>query len=69
LTLVLDLIHVLEYLWRAAWALHREGDPQAERWVSARLLELLRGHASRLRLAPLQLPLRLHRLHLPSRCA
>lgn len=29
LTIVLDLIHVAEYLWQAAWALHREGDPAA----------------------------------------
>lgn len=47
LTIVLDLIHVLEYLWCAAWALHREGDPQAEAWVSERLLEILRGRSSR----------------------
>jgi hypothetical protein len=33
LTIVLDLIPVLEYLWRAAWALHQEGDPAAEAWV------------------------------------
>lgn len=46
LTIVLDLIHVTEYLWRAAWALHQEGDAAAEAWVSRRLLEILRGHSS-----------------------
>ncbi|MGH7261825.1 MAG: ISKra4 family transposase [Nitrospiraceae bacterium] len=46
LTIVLDLIHVTEYLWDAAWALHTEGDAQAEAWVSERLLEILRGRSS-----------------------
>ena len=46
LTIVLDVIHVLEYLWKAAWAFHKEGDPAAERWVHARLLEVLRGNTS-----------------------
>jgi hypothetical protein len=26
---VIDLIHVLEYLWKAAWSLHEAGDPAA----------------------------------------
>ena len=46
LTIILDLIHVVEYLWKAAWALHSEGDKQAEEWVTQRLLEILRGHSS-----------------------
>ncbi|MFN2456410.1 MAG: ISKra4 family transposase, partial [Pyrinomonadaceae bacterium] len=46
LTIVLDLIHVTEYVWGAAWALFREGDPQAEAWVRKRLLEILRGRSS-----------------------
>lgn len=46
LVIILDLIHVLEYLWKAAWALHAEGDPKAEAWVSARLLEILRGRSA-----------------------
>ncbi|MGZ6869820.1 MAG: ISKra4 family transposase, partial [Frankiaceae bacterium] len=32
-SVVIDLIHVLEYLWKAAWCLHAEGDPAAEAWV------------------------------------
>jgi hypothetical protein len=43
LTIVLDLIHVLEYLWKAAWAFHHEGDEAAEAWVDERLLGILRG--------------------------
>lgn len=46
LTIILDLIHVLEYLWKAAWVLHREGDPQAEGWVSQHLEQILRGCSS-----------------------
>jgi hypothetical protein len=46
LTIVLDVIHVLEYVWRAAFAMHGEGSPTAQRWVSERLLEILRGRSS-----------------------
>lgn len=46
LTIVLDLIHVLEYLWKAAYVFHKEGTPQAEAWVNKRLLALLRGESS-----------------------
>ncbi|MFN2456546.1 MAG: ISKra4 family transposase, partial [Pyrinomonadaceae bacterium] len=46
LTIVLDLIHVCEYVWRAAWALFREGDTAAEEWVRKHLLEILRGRSS-----------------------
>lgn len=45
-TIVLDVIHVLEYLWDAAFALHGEGSPTTQRWVSERLLEILRGRSS-----------------------
>jgi len=46
LRIILDLIHVLEYLWKATWALHEEKDPAAEAWVSQRLEEILKGHSS-----------------------
>ena len=46
LVVILDLIHVLEYLWKAAWALLAEGDKEAEAWVRERLLEILRGRSS-----------------------
>lgn len=43
---VLDFIHVLEYLWDAAWCFHAPGDPQAERWVTERAIAILEGHVS-----------------------
>jgi hypothetical protein len=46
LTIILDLIHVLEYLWDAARAFHTEGDPNAEVWVSERLVDVLLGKSS-----------------------
>jgi hypothetical protein len=45
-TIVLDVIHVLEYVWKAGIALHGEGESATERWVSERLLEILRGNSS-----------------------
>ncbi len=44
-TIVLDLIHVLEYLWKAAYVFHPEGSSEAEAWVTERLLWLLCGDA------------------------
>jgi len=41
--IVIDVIHVLEYLWRAAHALCGEGTHEAEAWVQERLLELLQN--------------------------
>lgn len=32
-TLILDLLHVLEKLWKAAYVFHPEGSPEAESWV------------------------------------
>lgn len=45
-TLILDLFHVLEYLWAAAFAFHAEGSAEAELWVRTQLLALLRGRVS-----------------------
>jgi hypothetical protein len=45
-TVIIDIIHVAEYLWKAAWAFHQEGTRAAEVWVRERLLEVLRGRAS-----------------------
>jgi hypothetical protein len=42
-TVVMDFIHVLEYLWKAAWSLHDKGDVAAEHWVAERALKLLKG--------------------------
>jgi len=44
-TIVLDLIHVLEYLWKAAYVFFPEGSMEAEGWVTERLLWLLCGDA------------------------
>jgi hypothetical protein len=46
LTIILDIIHVIEYLWDAAAALHGASTPEAEDWVSERLLLVLQGNAS-----------------------
>lgn len=45
LTIVLDVMHVAEYLWGAAVAFHDEASPQREPWVGERLLNVLRGRA------------------------
>lgn len=46
MTLVLDIIHVIEYLWKAARVFHAETSPEAQSWVSEKLLEILRGKSS-----------------------
>lgn len=46
LTIVLDLIHALEYLWAAAYCFHADGTREAEAWVTERLVALLEGKAS-----------------------
>jgi len=46
LSIVVDLIHVTEYLWGASTAFHAEEDKEREKWVSTRLLEILRGRSS-----------------------
>lgn len=46
ITLVLDLIHVSEYLWKAAWCFHDKGDEAAEAWVRERLHAILCGKSS-----------------------
>jgi hypothetical protein len=45
ITIVLDLVHVIEYLWRAAHAFHADGTPEAEQWVDCRLHALLNGRS------------------------
>jgi hypothetical protein len=46
LRIVLDVVHVIEYLWRAAAVFHPAESAEAEQWVSARLLEIPRGRSS-----------------------
>jgi hypothetical protein len=44
--LILDLLHVLGYLWKAAYVFHPEGSPEAEAWVKERALRILNGEVS-----------------------
>jgi hypothetical protein len=44
---VIDIIHVLEYIWKAAWSLHEAGDPAAEDWVAVKALAVLAGDSAR----------------------
>ncbi len=43
--IVVDLIHVLEYLWGAGWCFFAEGAPAAEHWVRDKALAVLHGRA------------------------
>ena len=45
ITIILDIIHVIEYLWMAAHAFHGDGTKEAEQYVSERLLKVLEGKA------------------------
>lgn len=40
---ILDLLHVMEKLWKAAHCFHADGSEEAEEWVSWRALQILRG--------------------------
>ena len=42
-TFVLDIRHVVGYLWSAANALFGEGSQEGKRWVQAKLADILRG--------------------------
>jgi hypothetical protein len=43
--IIVDFIHVLEYLWSGCWCFFPEGDPAAERWVSDKARQVLDGRA------------------------
>jgi hypothetical protein len=43
--IVVDLVHVLEYIWAAAWSFHAKDDPAAEDWVAGKALAVLAGRA------------------------
>jgi hypothetical protein len=47
ITIVVDFVHVAEYVWKAAWCFFPEGDPAAEEWVGGMLRAILDGHAVR----------------------
>ena len=42
-TIILDVIHVIEYLWMAAHAFHGDGNKRAEAYVAERLKKVLEG--------------------------
>jgi hypothetical protein len=46
LTILIDLIHVLEYLWKAAWAFHEPRDPAIETWTITQATGILHGRAA-----------------------
>ena len=43
--IVMDFIHVLEYLWKAAYCLYEQGSEAAENWVCERAIRILRGQS------------------------
>lgn len=45
ISILVDVVHVLEYLWGAAWCFFDEGDPNAESWVKEKALAVLDGRA------------------------
>lgn len=44
--LILDFLHVLEKLWKAAYVFHAEGTEEAEDWVHLRAFKILCGDVS-----------------------
>ena len=49
ITIIADLIHVIEYLWKAAYAFCADGSKEAEAWVQQRLMWLLQGAHAKVR--------------------
>jgi hypothetical protein len=45
INIVIDFIHVLEYVWKAAHSFYKENDPAAEAWVAEKALDILGGRA------------------------
>ena len=46
--LVLDFIHVLEYVWKAAYSFHAVSSKEAEDWVAEWALRIFRGEAAQM---------------------
>ena len=44
-TIIVDFIHVIEYVWKAAWTFFPPGDPDAEAWVGDQARTILAGRA------------------------
>jgi len=45
-TIVMDFIHVLEYLWKAAWCFFDKGDDAVEKWIAEKAANILNGQCS-----------------------
>ena len=45
-TIILDFIHVLEYLWKAAYCFENPGSEEVEEWVRKRALQILEGKST-----------------------
>jgi hypothetical protein len=45
-TIILDIIHVIEYLWKAAWCFFAEGTRDAEVWVTEQMVRVLESNAA-----------------------
>ncbi|MEJ2417546.1 MAG: ISKra4 family transposase, partial [Exilibacterium sp.] len=45
-TVIVDFIHVLEYLWKAAYSFHAVSSQEAEQWVTERALKILQGKST-----------------------
>jgi hypothetical protein len=43
---ILDLLHVIEKIWKCAYCFHPEGSDEAKEWARARILQILRGEVS-----------------------
>ena len=46
-TIILDFVHVLGYLWGAAGCLYPDDDQAAEKWVHRQATRVLEGHATK----------------------
>ena len=46
ITIICDFIHVLEYLWQAAWSFFPEASPDAGPWVRGHAAAILHGRAT-----------------------
>jgi hypothetical protein len=44
--ILIDFVHVLEYLWKAAWCFHPPRDPAMEDWVTEQGLDILHGRVT-----------------------
>jgi hypothetical protein len=44
--IIIDFIHVLEYVWKAAHSFFKENDPAAEIWVAEKATAILSGQSS-----------------------